>query len=68
MSRKIKEKKIQVHFQCECGLNTVSQDIQPVRWKDFPKVGIVRKLDKKTNKYFLIQKINSAECHCFDGI
>jgi hypothetical protein len=68
MSRKIKEKNIQVHFQCACGLNDVYQDVQLVKWKDFSKVGIVRKLDKKTNTYFLLQRIRNDKCHCYDNI
>jgi hypothetical protein len=68
MPGKIKEKNIQVHFQCVCGLNDVYPDIQLVKWKDFSKFGIVRRLDKKTNAHFLLQRIKSDECHCYDDI
>jgi hypothetical protein len=67
MSRKIKEKNIQVHFQCACGLNDVYPDMQTVKWKDFSKAGIIRRPDKKTNRHFLLQRIKNDECN-FIGI
>lgn len=68
MPRKIKEKNIQIHFQCVCGLNEIYPDIQFVKWKDFSKAGIVRRLDKKTNTYFLLQSIKNNECLCHENI
>ena len=65
MSRKIKEKEIQIHYECICGINTVDTDILPIRWKDFSKFGIVRRSDKKNNR-FLFRYIKITECHCHE--
>jgi len=66
MARKIKEKAIQTHYECVCGLNTVDTEYFPIRWKDFPKNGIVRRIDKKTKTPFLSLYIKIDECHCYD--
>jgi len=66
MSRKIKEKKIQIHYECVCGMNTVDTEFIPIRWKDITSCGIVRRMDKKTKKPFLTQYIKIDECHCYD--
>jgi hypothetical protein len=66
--REIKSKIVQVHFQCDvCGHGYVDQDEFPIRWKDFSKVGILRKKDKKTGKPFLLLKIRSYKCTCYDN-
>jgi hypothetical protein len=56
--RKIKDKNVQVHYECVCGFNSVDTESFPIRWKDFAKNGIKRRKDKKTKKTFLVVKID----------
>lgn len=65
--RPVTHKLLQIHFECVCGLNEVDHDRLPIRWKDFSKAGIVRKVDKSTGKPFLLQRLKANECHCDDN-
>jgi hypothetical protein len=67
MGAKIKGKKVQVHFDCVCGLNYIYEATFQVRWKDLPKLGIAHKLCKSTGERFFLQETKSKECHCYDN-
>lgn len=62
-----KLKTIQVHNQCVCGYNEVEIQTYRVPYKDFKLVGIKRKKDKATGKYFLSLKYHFPVCHCHES-
>jgi hypothetical protein len=64
--RAITTKTIQIHFQCVCGNNSVYQDTVSIKWSQLSLFGIHQKKDKKTNKTFLLKKINPFFCDCSD--
>lgn len=63
---KITNKIVQTHFECVCGYNVVDHESMRVRWKDLPRVGVVRRKDRDTGKPFLLQKIYSPKCKCYE--
>lgn len=54
MSKRTILKRIQVHEQYADGTNAVYEDHLPVRWVDFGKAGIRRKVCKTSGKSFLL--------------
>jgi hypothetical protein len=60
---KTKFKTVQVHYQCVCGYNEVSQDELLVNWKDLAKNGIKRRKCKKSGEPFLFTEIKSNICN-----
>lgn len=64
--RAITNKMVQVHFECVCGRNVVDHESYQIRWKDFSKAGIRRKVSKSDGKPFLLQIEKSTECHCYE--
>lgn len=64
--RAITVKSVQTHFECTCGRNVVDHEEMKIKWKDFSRVGIVRKVDKQTGKPFLLQITKSEVCHCYE--
>lgn len=65
--RAITNKSVQIHFQCVCGRGAVDHETFPIKWKDFSKAGIVRRVDKSTGKPFLLQRLKSETCYCYAG-
>lgn len=59
-------KQVQTHFECVCGHNIVDDEYMRVRWKDLPKLGVVRREDKATGAWFLFQHIKGEHCYCYD--
>lgn len=62
---RVRIKEVQVHFQYVCGRNEVEHDLLPIRWSDFKKVGITRRVDQTSGVPFLLQRIQSTECYCY---
>lgn len=60
--RPITNKAVQVHFSCACGYNEVYHDSYPIRWKDFAKARIRRKIDKSTGLPFLLEIQKAEKC------
>jgi hypothetical protein len=65
--RPITNKIVQVHEVCACGAGSVYQGSYPIKWRDFTKAGIRRKMCRWTGKQFLLMQINHYKCTCYDN-
>jgi hypothetical protein len=61
MPRPIKLKQLQVVEQYADGATCVYQDQLAIKWRDFPKAGIRRRIDWATGKPFLLLLIKYGE-------
>lgn len=59
--RTVKEKDVQVVEHYTDGATHVYHDWFPIRWKDFAKAGIRRKICKTTGKPFLVLVMNNLQ-------
>jgi hypothetical protein len=60
-------KTVQVHFECACGLNEVSQYETANTFRDFAKAqGFKKVKNKKTNEVFILQSVKGSICKCYD--